>query len=602
MRLPKIRAFLGATIIFLGALSGTCQGQGLPLSAARDLDSALILFALALPAERQHLVDLGPQASPVPLDGFLPAGPSLGPGEGIRGQMTLPATSLTTAWLDQDSEERIVLPETRISLIGHGDRLVPLADASATVIDQRGKTLLFGVGRIWREARDGGRSRALLPVALVDGRTGDVRNGLALFRYGDRRPISPVLFQFSQETAPRRSADAWGSVAADFKPGTVPGAETRIAAYESRQASAPDYRDWSALNTDETIAGYNGPPGRAGAVSVSALIVDSTVYLTGCNTRHGPYPFCRQMRHGIHSLSSALLAMPVAAHAVRWIGDSFLTDRIRDQIPEFDAHPQWRKVRLLDLLNMTSGLGEVTPTRTPDFVVADADPTARAIRRAQSAQEKLAAALSFPSYPWAPGEVFRFRLADGFALALTLDRLAKNRSIDGLGLRDGLINRLFKAIGIPRGQMRVSVGDSPEDRIPDISEGFYPTTGEIARLALLLRATQANVRRTVLNTEMVGQALSDDREIGLPTGLSHPAGPGRYHMGFWRFPVVMEPGCLKFIAAGRGWGGSVVQFLPRRMVAIRIADGDPEDPTTRDTSDLRRVAHKLRPFCGPAKG
>ena len=598
MALPKISAFLGMKFFLLAALSGGADAQSLALSAAQDLDSKPTILSFAWPDNRDDMLEMDPRNTPAALNAFLPAGPRLGQAEPIRGHLTVPETPLNTQWLGSVTGERVVLPATRIALIAHGDRLVPLAEASATIIDRRGKTLLFGVGRIWREARDGGQSRAVMPVALVDGRTGDVRNGLAAFRFGDRRPISPMVFQFSQETAPNRAANAWGVAQADFTAGPVPGAETRIAAYEARQASAPDYRDWSTLGVDDTPEDFDGPPGAAGAVSVSALIVDRAIYLTGCNTRHGPYPFCRQMRHGIHSLSSSLLGFVAAAHAVHWAGDDVLTDRIRDVVPEFDAHPQWRKVRIRDLLNMTTGLGEVTPKRVTGFVAADSDETARAIRAAATAEEKLAIALTFPSYPWQPGDVFRFRLADGFGLALALDRLVQQKSANGQGLRDALLARLFSAIGIPRGHMRTTVGDQPEDRIPDLSEGFFPTTGEIVRLTLLLRASQNGIRRTLLNHEMVGQALDNDQERGLPTGITHPTGPGRYHMGFWRFPVSMEPGCLKFVAAGRGWGGTVVQFLPQRMVAIRIADGDPADPKTRDTSDLRRVAHKLRPFCG----
>lgn len=593
---------LAAGIIF----SFQAHAQGQQMSPASDMDSAAVIFAYEWPDSRSALTGEvlqgpGPVAgAPLDLAAFLPGG-QVFPGENIRGELTFTAVPLSLERIGPDAPAEIAMPDFTIGITVHGDRLVPVPLGEGIVVDRRRPVhLIPGVGRVWREVADRGRSRALVPVSLIDSATGDVRNGLLTFLYGDGRPISDGYIQFSQETAPRREANAWGRVPLSFVSVSLPQAEARIEAFRERLASGPAYRNWNQLETrfEREFSGFDGALGDAGSISASGIIVDEVVYLRGCPTRHGPYPFCRQMRHAIHGLTYPLLAAVALAHFAEHFGIDVLSQTVGSQVPELAGHRGWRDVRMINLINMASGLGEAEPTRVSTFVAADADATALEIRRARTIPEKLDVALRFPFYSWGPGQVFRHRFADSFGLALSLDRLAKRFYGPDRSLRTALQQNIFTTIGIPRLQMRMTDGETVADRVPDLAEGLLATTGEVVRLSILLRRAQSLRHRTPLAARLIRDALSTERGVGRLTGQSWPDGEGSYHFGFWRIPYRSSERCLVYIPTGLGRGGNVVNFMPNDMTAFRIADGDSANPATRDSRDMRRIGNEIRPFCG----
>jgi hypothetical protein len=58
-----------------------------------------------------------------------------------------------------------------------------------------------------------------------------------------------------------------------------------------------------------------------GALKVSGMIVDGVIYLRGCETRAGPYPYCRQMRHNVYSVTKSLGAAVTLLRLVQQYGD-----------------------------------------------------------------------------------------------------------------------------------------------------------------------------------------------------------------------------------------------------------------------------------------
>ncbi len=602
------RLICGLLFCVFSSFSATpAVAQKNAISPALDLDSAAPLTDFAWAETRAHLlpgsfVSDPFQDGPLPLSAFLPVGGQIAKGEMISGTLVLKPTELSLEAMGALVGISASLPEKTLGIITHGDRIVPVpAFGSITIDVRRPLTMIFGVGRVWRESGDGGRSRALLPVSLINSRTGAVRNGLAAFLYGDGGPASDMIVQFSQETASGREANLWGRIALSFEPGSVEGAQSRIAAYEERVKSAPKYRDWQELADmigGEVASRFDGPLGDKGAVSASGLVVDDTVYLKGCITRHGPYPFCRQMRHGVQGMSTSFLGFMAAAHIANRFGQTVLSETVGNLVPELRDHPQWARVRLRDILNMASGLGEIEPERSAVFVQADGDPAAQALRAASTVTEKLAVARKYPFYPWSPGAVFRFRLSDSFVLSLALDRLVKAELGPEASLWSLLHERFLKAIGIARLQMRMIVDDSIGTLVPDLGEGLFPTTGDAVRLILTLRRSAGGSGLTGLSKNLVADTLTLESEIGLPTGIRHVDGPGRYHMGFWRTPVRMGTGCVQYLPSSRGRGGTIISFMPYNVTAFRFADGAPDDPVTGDSTDLRRVGHAVRGFCG----
>lgn len=580
-----------------GALStlicASAQAQFPTPTPAKDLDSPAIVFAFSWPETRAALARDALEAgstdgAPYALSAYLPAGPLAGIGDPLRGKLIVPDAALTVRALGAKTDAEIPLPAIIVDLISHGDRLVTLRDAEDAVIrSDRRYSLHFGVGRIWREAADGPRSRAVLPVTLIDSRHRIAYNGLAGFLYGAGEPPSPMLFQFSQETAPERAADLWASVPVTFRDREPPNMGIRIAAYERQQATAPEFRDWDALPAEAAVMDFDGALGAAGSISASGIVVDEIVYVKGCHTRAGPYPFCRQMRHALGAASGGLLSFAAVSHLTSRFGTEVLRDPIAKRLPELQGHPVWRRATPLDVLNMASGGGTTE---------SDADQAATV--GAETRTEILDAAARTPSLGTAPGTMYRYRPGDLMVLSVALDAHAKSRFGPNGSLRQVLEESFFKPMGLRRVQIQMTGGAAPWDRVPDLATGFYPTTGELGRMMAALMRTLDRTKKSGFDGALGRDVLRSTEALGLETGLKAKAGAMRWHLGFWRRPVAPTPDCLRHIAVALGRGGTVLSFMPNRVGAFRLADGDPTAPSTRDSAALRATGHAIRPFCG----
>src|SRR5262249_47474957 len=144
---------------------------------------------------------------------------------------------------------------------------------------------------------------ASLPFVLTYKYDSTTRNGLATFLYDDTR-VSALRLQVVQENAPSRDKfDAWGQGAMTYTPGPISNEATLQAQFAAELQQQVPIRAWSALPVAPEapgVASFDCDTAPTD-LKVSGLIVDGVLYLRGCETRWGPYPYCRQMRHGIFS-------------------------------------------------------------------------------------------------------------------------------------------------------------------------------------------------------------------------------------------------------------------------------------------------------------
>jgi hypothetical protein len=104
-----------------------------------------------------------------------------------------------------------------------------------------------------------------------------------------------------------------------------------------------------------------------------------------------------------------------------------------------------------------------------------------------------------------------------------------------------------------------------------------------------------------LSAGKLEEAFGKDRPPGLPSGWSIDGGETYYHMSLWLHPFAAQKGRLARLPAMSGAGGTYVIIMPNGITAFRFADGRYNDPGTRDSSGLRKVADYIRPFCNSSK-
>lgn len=116
----------------------------------------------------------------------------------------------------QDGRDARLFPGVTLELYTVDDRLIPVQMGEMVVESAPGRLrsywrVIAQAGRTWREAADGGWSRASFPVMLVSDAENQSHQGLATFVYHDDR-VSGIRLQFVQQSAPwlLQHFVAWG--------------------------------------------------------------------------------------------------------------------------------------------------------------------------------------------------------------------------------------------------------------------------------------------------------------------------------------------------------------------------------------------------------
>src|SRR5262249_41624287 len=130
-------------------------------------------------------------------------------------------------------------------------------------------------------------------------------------------------------------------------------------------------------------------------------------------------------------------------------GDEVFEAKIKDYVSVTAAHGGWDNVTFADALSMATGIGELSPERTPNNFNADEN-KARMLAwiGKPTAKEKLDAAFEFPKYPWGPGEVFRYNSTHTFVMAAAMDAYYKRKAGPSAALWAMVVSEVYEPIGI----------------------------------------------------------------------------------------------------------------------------------------------------------
>jgi hypothetical protein len=207
---------------------------------------------------------------------------------------------------------------------------------------------------------------------LVNPSNNGTHNGLATFLYDDAR-VSALRLQVVQETAAWDKFDGWGQAPMTYTPGPIADEAAVRAQFVAELQHQTPLRPWSALPVSSGAPGLESFDGDTASedVSASGLIVDGVIYLRGCTTRYGPYPYCRHMRHGVFSVTKSLGAAVALLRLAQTYGEQVFDLKITDYVPVTAAHKGWEGVTFAHALNMATGIGDLAPQREPNEVFAD---------------------------------------------------------------------------------------------------------------------------------------------------------------------------------------------------------------------------------------
>ncbi|MCK4987390.1 MAG: ABC transporter permease subunit [Desulfobacterales bacterium] len=487
-------------------------------------------------------------------------------------------------------------PALKVDFFTYEGHLVPTA--RNRILPGKGSwNIVLGPGRVWSEPGDNGYSRASFPFTLVRSQASRTHNGIATFLF-DHAHVSALRFQIVQESAPRSKFDGWGQTAMTYTPSRLPNQSAETRHFADELARRTPIQSWAELEQsyDPQKLDRIDATGNRKNITLSGLIIDDVVYARDCRTRWGDYPYCAQMRHGVYSVSKSLGALVAMLRLAQKYGDGVFDLRITDYVDIDSSHAGWRKVTFSDALNMTTGIGDIEPRRVSSYVETDSTALAGKIFGAQTTNEKLKLSAAFGNYPWGPGEVFRYRSSDTFALAVAMDRFIKSKEGPDADLWGLITREVLQPIGINHMPVLHTTEPGGARGIPLLDIGMLPTLDEVAKLVKLLRNGGRHRGEQILSAAKLDEALGNSIPQGLPTGWPIDDGETYYHMSLWLHPFRAQSGRLVRIPAMSGNGGNYVIFMPNGITAFRFADGRYNNPDTWDSSGLRRVADYIRPF------
>ena len=292
---------------------------------------------------------------------FLPVGPAVPALHAFQGTVTVHALTLFRARQGcAGLTER--LAGFSVAFFTQGEHLVPMV---RDLLDPPG--LILSPGRVWSEPGDGGLSRASFPFVLTHPSFNSTHNGLATFLYDDTQ-VSALRVQVVQETAPNQHYDGWGQTPMTYTPGPLANDAAVRAQFAAERQQQTPILPWSAVPVaagSPGLAGFDGDTAPE-EVTASGLIIDGVIYLRGCETRWGPYPYCREMRHGVFSVTKSLGAAVALLRLAQTYGDQVFDVKIKDYVTVTAAHDGWEQVTFGDALNMATGIGDHWPQREPN--------------------------------------------------------------------------------------------------------------------------------------------------------------------------------------------------------------------------------------------
>jgi hypothetical protein len=548
---------------------------------------------------------------------FMPPSDAAAEHAPFRGTLSLRETEMTIkprplvsrSILGRDAA---LFPGVALAFFTHGGDLVPVTQDviryGTTASGRSFWDIIVQPGRVWSEPHDGEWSRAAFPFALVNSLEGETHNGVASFLYKPGK-VSNLRFQIVQQTAPFYVKDhffAAGLVPAAFVP--APTAAAAAAAYDALmrtyEASLGDsvrIADWSELAAKvgaARLAGFDGKmPTRD--IVLAGLDYEGTFYLKECVSAAGPLPWCARARFGVWSATKALANETALLRLAEKYDPSVFDLKIVDYVPEVARHPGWENVRFEDAIDMATGIGNGSTKTGPNDINDGYLTDDYALwYEARSAQDKVKALLDAGHvYPWGPGKVARYRDQDMFLLGLAMNNFLKSKEGSAADIWSMLQHEVFEPIGIRYAPTNRTVEPDGSPGQPLMAYGYYPTIGDLVRIARLYQNGGKYAETQILYALRVALLLAGREPRGLPTGEQFAFGETTYANAFWIAPYRFGD-CRIYYPRMIGWGGNIVALLPHGMTGIRLAkSGGTTDHAEVDTAGMARVAERLGDFC-----
>jgi len=436
---------------------------------------------------------------------FMPVGPVAAAKHELSATLIIPET---------DGWSFGAFPGVSVQMFTSGDRLIPVTRDIIRTDNTYQWNIIFSPGRIWSEQGDNGLSRASFPFVLVKKWPEPARHGIATFLFDDR-VVSPLMVQL---TSKYNTSKARGQLPVSILHGKIKDRDRIEAEYAREMEQRLSTRPLTELAKEFGSQGQEvlhlWP--ELENESVSGVYIDGVIYVGGCQTRFGPYPYCDEMRHSVYSMAKSLGALIAMLRLAQKYGNQVFDLKIKDYLDISNEDS------FADSLNMTSGGAGV-------FIYSDT-----LTKR----------------------------------LTVAMDRFLKSREGPNANLWDMVIEEVFKPIGVFHAPVNNIFDHDGRSGVPDLSGEMFPTYHDIVKIGLLLQSGGRYRDEQLLSERKIHEALYRTKFRGAPAPNAHNAGVS-YYMSLWQVPTELGK-CTINVSLMSGVGGKIAILLPSGTVAFYV--------------------------------
>jgi len=481
------------------------------------------------------------------------------------------------------------LPKFDFEFVQSGDALIPLRRGTLPGDNQYWEYLLEP-GRVWQEPGDRGLTRAAIPFALQERNANCMHHGVLSFLFGSDGVVSQVAYQISSETCLYFKFDLWGLADAHYTPHESPEAASIVRAYEQELRSRLPVKPIAALAGDfpGADAGGFGAADEVAPDDMTAygFLIDGVHYAGGCNTRHGPYPFCDVLDLPSYSLAKSIFA-GVALMRLEQQFPGTSGQRIADFVPECARAGTWNDVTFENALDMTTG-----NYLSPETWIDERAKHIMALFNEETHAGKIRYGCGqFPRQE-PPGTQWVYHTSDTYVLGTALSAFIKRQ----LGAEkdlygDVVVRELWQPLGL---SPVTSITRRTYDAVaqPFTGWGLVLHRDDILRIGHWLATGEGKLDgRQVLEPRMLAATLQRVPEY---RGFQWLDPTFRYQHGFYGHDVSRDIGCAEpvWVPYMAGYGGIIVALFPNDTIYYHFSDGD--------SFNWRRAAiaaDRIRSFC-----
>ena len=496
------------------------------------------------------------------------------PGNTFSGRLELSSeassgsfTKIEDSYNYDADAERLHLPEIDIEFVQNGSHLIP-AQRGKIVTAHPYWDVLIGPGRVWQENGDNGTSRAAFPFALLEKNANCTHNGTMSFLFDNSGTISKVWYQVTQETCLYFKGDFWGQLDATYTPGTVSGSAQLQTDYIQEVSGKTPTKDISNLAVD--YPGFDVAALTSGIddITLYGMVVDGTNYVSGCDTRFGPYNFCQWLRVPSYSTAKSIFAGMGLMRLVEKYGAGVPNLLVKDYVPEASsAAGNWNTVTFDNTLDMASGNYRFSTYMRDEDSAQMAD-----FFEAETYANRIAEAFSW-SNKAAPGTKWVYHTSDTFVVTQAMHSYLQSQEGSGADIFDLLVNEILGPIGVgPGAYTSLRTSDNNWQGRPFGGYGLWLIQDDVAKIVTLLNNENGNHNGSqLLNASVLAAAMqqnSSDR------GLTTANQPFVYNNGFWGHEFTTGDGypCSFWTPFMSGFGGISIIMMPNGSTFYVFSD------------------------------